>query len=74
MTAGPLRVARWGYRIEPGPTPGTTTVTEQFDDHRSALLAATSPLIRGTNDTEGHNRANMTRTLEAIQARVEARD
>ncbi len=69
---GPLAVARWSYRVEAGRQPGTTTVTERFDDHRSALLRATGPLVRGTSDAEGLNRTNMETTLARVKARVEA--
>jgi len=70
---GPLPIARWGYRVEPGEGPGTTLIREQFEDHRGALLRATSPFVRGTGDTDGRNRANMAATLARIKSRAEGR-
>jgi uncharacterized protein YndB with AHSA1/START domain len=69
---GPLPIARWGYRVEPGDGPATTVISERFEDHRGSLLRATSPLVRGTRDTEARNRANMAATLDRIKSRAEA--
>jgi uncharacterized protein YndB with AHSA1/START domain len=69
---GPLAVARWGYRLEDGGVDGGTTVHESFEDHRSAVLRALGPVVRGTGDTEGLNRANMVATLARLKARAEA--
>ncbi len=71
VTFGPLRVARWGYRIDPD-GPAGTTIREQFQDHRGWALRVSGPLVRGTRDTDGHNRTNMAATLARIKARAEA--
>jgi Polyketide cyclase / dehydrase and lipid transport len=72
VTSGPLSVARWAYRVEPGEAEGTTVISERFDDHRGALLRATGPLVRGTRDTDALNRTHMRATLDRIKAKAEA--
>jgi Polyketide cyclase / dehydrase and lipid transport len=69
---GPLAVARWSYRVEPGTIAGTSVVTERFADHRGTVLRATSPLIRGTADTSALNRSHMEATLDRVKRRAEA--
>jgi len=69
---GPLPVARWSYRIEPGETERASVVTERFEDHRGALLRATAPLVRGTSDADTVNRAHMENTLARVKQRAEA--
>ena len=72
VAAGPLAVARWAYRVEPGEAHGTTLISERFDDHRGALLRAVGPLVRGTGDADALNRTNMRATLARIKERAEA--
>ena len=72
VTSGPLSVARWGYRVEPGDADGTTLVRETFEDRRGSALRLLSPVIRGTRDTEGLNRTNMAATLSRLKTRAEA--
>jgi hypothetical protein len=72
VTSGPLRVARWAYRVAPGEAEGTTIISERFDDHRGALLRATGPLVRGTTDADALNRAHMRATLARIKEKAEA--
>lgn len=69
---GPLSVAHWGYRIEPGLRDGATVIRESFEDRRSSALRALGPLVRGTGDADGLNRVNMTTTLARIKLRAEA--
>ncbi len=69
---GPLPVARWSYRIEPGESDGASVVTERFEDHRGALLRATAPLVRGTSDADTLNRSHMEDTLARVKQRAEA--
>ena len=71
MAFGPLPVARWSYRVEPGLEEGVTVVTERFEDHRGALLRATAPLVRGTGNADALNRANMEATLVRVKLRAE---
>jgi uncharacterized protein YndB with AHSA1/START domain len=70
VAVGPLAVARWSYRVEPE-GPGTT-IRETFEDRRGVIVRTTSPLVRGTRDTDGRNRANMAATLTRVKARAEA--
>ncbi len=72
VASGPLPVARWGYHLEPGEDEGTTVVHETFEDRRGPILRALSPVIRGTRDAEGLNRANMATTLSRLKARAES--
>jgi hypothetical protein len=64
-------VARWSYLVEPGASTAVTTLRERFDDRRGPALRAVGPLVRGTRDAEGRNRANMTATLARIKVRAE---
>jgi uncharacterized protein YndB with AHSA1/START domain len=70
VAVGPLAVARWSYRVEPDGQ--GTTVREAFEDRRGVIVRTTSPMVRGTRDTDGRNRANMTATLARVKARAEA--
>jgi hypothetical protein len=72
VSSGPLQVARWSYRIEPGGDAAVTTIRERFDDHRGRFLRAVGPLVRGTGDAEGRNRTNMAATLARIKASAES--
>lgn len=72
VSFGPLAVARWSYLVEPGASAAVTTLRERFDDHRGPALRAVGPLVRGTRDAGGRNRANMTATLARIKGRAEA--
>jgi hypothetical protein len=71
VSFGPLPVARWSYRVEPGAVEGSTLVTERFEDHRGPLLRATAPLVRGTSNAEALNQANMEATLVRVKQRAE---
>jgi uncharacterized protein YndB with AHSA1/START domain len=71
VTFGPLPVARWSYRVQPGTEEGSSLVTERFEDHRGPLLRATAPLVRGTSNAEALNKANMEATLVRVKQRVE---
>jgi hypothetical protein len=71
VSFGPLPVARWSYRVEPGTEKGTSVVTERFEDHRGPLLRATAPLVRGTSNAEALNQANMEATLVRVKQRAE---
>ena len=72
VTSGPVAVAEWSYHIDDSAGTGHTTITERFVDHRSAAFRVTSPYLRGTKDTDAHNRHNMAETLGRIKVRAEA--
>jgi Polyketide cyclase / dehydrase and lipid transport len=71
VTFGPLPVARWSYRVEPGDAFGGSVVTERFEDHRGTMLRLTAPLVRGTSDADTLNRAHMEATLARVKGRAE---
>jgi len=64
VTAGPFKVARWGYRLEQAE--GGTRVTESWDDHRSAWFTRISATVTGVRDRASTNRAGMETTLERL--------
>ncbi|MCZ7627967.1 MAG: SRPBCC family protein [Microthrixaceae bacterium] len=70
ITAGPVKVARWRYDLEP--TEHGCTIAESWEDHRSALFARTTSLLTGVTDRAGQNRRNMTATLDALARAAEA--
>jgi len=72
VSFGPLPIARWSYRVEPGDTAGSSVLTERVEDYRGRLLRTTAPLIRGTSDTDSRNRSNMEATLARVRQRAEA--
>jgi uncharacterized protein YndB with AHSA1/START domain len=64
VSTGPLKVARWGYRIEP--TPSGCTVEERWEDHRGALIKGVGRLATGVSDRATHNRESMAETLDNL--------
>jgi uncharacterized protein YndB with AHSA1/START domain len=86
VAAGPLKVARWSYRIEPeinqeinqeieggqGREAGLAcTVTETWIDQRGWLVRRLGKPLSGVADRASHNRAGMERTLERLAAAAE---
>ncbi|MFZ1062874.1 MAG: SRPBCC family protein [Acidimicrobiales bacterium] len=68
VTFGPLRVAHWGYEIQP--TPGGCRVVESWQDRRNWL-------VRRPDKKKGFDRAQFTKesirtTLERLKATCEA--
>ena len=72
VTFAKLKVARWGYRIEPDAGGDGCTVTESFLDKRGRLVNALGPLARGVKDAEAHNRVGMQETLARLKAAAES--
>jgi uncharacterized protein YndB with AHSA1/START domain len=68
---GPLKIARWAYRIDPDGEGGGCTVVETFADLRTPLMKTVGPLARGVKDVEPHNRTGMETTLANIKAVAE---
>lgn len=68
VTVTGIKVAGWGFSIEP--TEGGSTVTHYWDDHRNPLIAKLTGLALGVKDRASHNRANMETTLEGLAAAV----
>jgi hypothetical protein len=71
VTFGPLAVARWVYRLEPVGSGDATVVHERYQDHRGVVVRTVGPLLRGTRDADGFNRAHMESTLLALKDRAE---
>ena len=68
---GPIRAARWSYRIEP--TGDGCDVTEQWDDLRTnGVMKTVSGLATGVKDRAAHCRTAMQTTLERLKASAEA--
>lgn len=67
--AGPIKVARWGYRIDE--VDDGCEVTETWEDQRSKAFASTSAFLMRIPDRGEHNRRTMEKTLEALAAVAE---
>jgi hypothetical protein len=70
VTVGPLKVARWGYRITP--SGGGCDVTESWEDHRAGWMKAIAGPVTGVSDRPSHNEENMRVTLQRVKAAAEA--
>ena len=70
VTAGPFKVASWGYRFEQHGD--TTTVVETWTDSRAAVPKRIASLIAGVADRTERNRQNMEATLAKLAEAVEA--
>lgn len=68
-SVGPIKVATWGYEVEP--TDGGCRVTETWTDRRGGLMKVLSKLATGVEDRTEHNRAGMEQTLERLAAAAE---
>lgn len=69
VKVGPFKVAGWAYEF--APTDSGCLVTEQWEDHRGALVTWISPVITGTKDRARRNQETMTMTLERLAAALE---
>jgi hypothetical protein len=69
VKAGPFKIAGWAYRF--APTDSGCLVTEQWKDHRGALMIFMSPTITGTKDRAKRNQETMTVTLQRLAAALE---
>lgn len=68
VTAAGIKVAGWGFTIEPAAE--GATVTHWWDDHRNSVIATITGFAIGVKDRATHNRANMEHTLEKLSAAV----
>jgi hypothetical protein len=68
VTAAGMKVAGWGFGLEPAD--GGTKVTHFWDDHRNAVIAKLTGMVIGVKDRSVHNRANMEAMLERLSAAV----
>ena len=67
---GGVKVAHWGYLIEPLDE-HSCRVTESSVDHRPAWFKLPTNLITGVKDRGEHNAKGMQQTLDRIRAAVE---
>jgi hypothetical protein len=70
VKAGPIAVAKWGYRID-AIDDAQCRVTETWTDHRNAVSSFVSHLVSGVADRARHNRAGMESTLTRLAAAAE---
>jgi len=64
VLAGPLRISRWEYTIEPTPT--GCRVTEVWSYGRGRTIRLTGRLTSGVADRPEHNRKGMEETLRRL--------
>ena len=69
VTAGPLKIAEWDYRIEPTGT--GCHVTETWTDNRGGFAKFAGRFASGVADRDDHNRTNMEHTLAALKTAAE---
>jgi uncharacterized protein YndB with AHSA1/START domain len=69
ITAGPMKVALWSYRIEP--IDAGCAVTESWEDERGALVTLAGKFVTGVSDRASHNRAGMEATLHHLKTAAE---
>jgi uncharacterized protein YndB with AHSA1/START domain len=66
VTAGPVRISRWEYRIEP--TASGCTITETWTDRRNPVMAKLGGVFSGVADRATFNRSSIESTLERLAA------
>lgn len=66
ISAGPVKVADWGYTFEP--TASGCRVTESWTDLRPGWFKPIAKLITGVTDRAAHNRLGMEQTLARLAA------
>lgn len=69
VKAGPLKVSRWEYRIEPAD--GGCRVTETWTDQRGRLVTALGKPVSDVGDRATHNHTTMVETLDRLAAAAE---
>jgi len=70
VKAGPLRVARWEYRLDAAGE-GSCRVTETWIDQRGKFVTVMGGPISGVKDRASHNREGMETTLARLAAVAE---
>ena len=71
VAVGPLKIARWGYRIAPAAS-GGVDVTETWTDQRNPLMKPLGKMASGVADRKAHYEASMRTTLANLKAAAEA--
>lgn len=70
VTSVGMTVAEWGYTIEPDGL--SCSVTESWEDHRGALMAAIGKVVTGVGDRAGFTGTSIEQTLAALKKAAEA--
>ena len=70
VASGPLRVARWSYRITP--SVGGCDVTESWEDRRGLIIDKVGRFFSGVSDRATFTERSMRQTLERVKAAAEA--
>ena len=70
VTAGPFRISRWEYRIEP--TEAGCRVTETWTDRRNPLMAKLGGVFSGVTDRATFNRTSIESTLLRLRTTASA--
>jgi len=70
VTAGPLKIADWDYRIEPTAT--GCHVTETWTDNRGGFAKFAGRFASGVAERDDHNRNTMEQTLATLKAAAES--
>ena len=70
VASGPVKVARWGYSIEPTAT--GSRVTETWLDRRAWLIKKLGKPFSGVADRASFNRAGMEETLRKLAEHAES--
>jgi hypothetical protein len=69
VVVGPIRIARWSYRITPAS--GGCDVTESWHDQRGGLAKRLGGRVSGVDDRATFAEASMRTTLERLKAAAE---
>lgn len=70
VVVGPIKVARWSYRITP--SGDGCDVTETWEDQRKGIAKKLGGMASGVNDRRTFNEASMRTTLANLKAAAEA--
>ncbi len=70
VTVGPVKVARWEYRLEDDGS--GCRVVETWTDRRGSLASRLGKPLSGVGDRTTHNRSSMEETLRRLAVAAEA--
>jgi hypothetical protein len=70
VTSGPLKVARWSYRITAAAS--GCDVTESWEDNRGQIITRLGGFFSGVSDRPDFTERSMRQTLERVKAAAEA--
>jgi hypothetical protein len=70
VTSGGLKVAEWGYTIEPDGL--SCSVTESWQDQRGGFMTVLGCVATGVGDRTGYTQTSIDQTLAALKKAAEA--